>query len=411
MNDRLKNTKKESIFICVGEHSADLHAAALAKELFDSAPQIEIFGMGGSRMREAGVDTVVDSESEASVMGLTEVFSSLAKLYKAFGKLEAEVKLRQPKVAVFLDFPDFNFLLLRRLKKQGIKTVYFICPQVWAWRTGRIKWFKRYVDRVAAIFPFEKEFYEKHGVDVKFVGHPFLSKPAPTCTREEFLSSLGISSSDTVLGLLPGSRKAEVERLLVPMLEAFRLHQKKNPSLKALVPIADSLPRSLVENIVGDDLSITLLSAKAREVLAFSDASVITSGTATVEAAISGRPFSVCYKLSAFSYWIGKLLVRGVDSFSMVNLIAGKKVVSEYLQEEVTVENLEKEIDSLLNDNIKKKRIVEDLLLVKDMLAAKDSDMTAVSRVSRTILSLGWPQHYSEAGEDSNCSSIREVRC
>ncbi len=347
--------KKPCFMISAGEASSDLHAANLAKELLRQQPNAEIFGMGGSSLRAAGIETVVDSEEAASVMGFSEVLFKLGDLIGALNKLKRVAAERKPDVLILVDFPDFNYFLAKGLKRRfgsNIKVFHFITPTIWAWRQGRIKTVQKYVDKVAPIFPFEEKYFKEHGVDAEYVGHPFLDSCAEVEKGSgDFLSSLGLSSDSKLLGLLPGSRKAEISNLLPVMLESFELLQKRYPDIRAILPVATSLDRGWLESLVGGQQGVVLVDGQASEVLRNVDAAIVASGTVTVEAAIAKCPMVVIYKLSGMSYFIAKNLVKGVKSFAMPNIIAGKKIVPELLQEEVTADRIYKNVEKYFDSS------------------------------------------------------------
>lgn len=342
------------ILLVSGETSGDLHSAKLVEKVLRQLPSARFFGMGGSALRQAGMETVVDSEHSASVMGVSEVFGSLFKIRQAFIDILAEVDRRKPRLAILVDFPDFNLLLARFLKKRGVRVFYFISPQLWAWRQGRVKTMRRFVDFVAPIFPFEASFYKKHGVAAEFIGHPFLDRSPLVLKRSSFLESVGLSPRLPTLALLPGSREAEVERLLQPMLEAYQQVKVHRPEIQALIPLAPSLSREWVEGLVGNIPEVALIDGQASEVLQVADVGVVASGTATVEAALAGLPIVIVYRLAPLTHFIGKLLVRGVPYFGMPNVILNRKVAPELLQEDAHPERIALEVERLLgNENVR----------------------------------------------------------
>lgn len=380
------------VLVVAGEASSDEHAALLIEELLRRAPGSTVFGMGGTQLRNAGVETVVDSEESASVMGLTELGGSVRKLWRAFNKLLQEADRRSPELAILVDFPDFNLRLAKALHRRGTKIFYFISPQLWAWRKGRVKTIKRYVTRVAPIFPFEESFYHRHGVDAEYVGHPFVDRVPLTRSREQFLSSNGLSPELPVVALLPGSRRSEVERLLEPLARAVALLRERRPGLQAVVPVAKTLDLAWVRSHLPAGIDVTLVREQAREVLAAADAAVLASGTITVEAALAGTPSVVVYKLAPFTYRTARLLVRGVPHFAMINLVAGRKVVEELLQDEVTPERIASEVERVLGDPQLRQKMKRELSAVAARLAYPGSDgESAASRAAASALQLVRP--------------------
>lgn len=384
--------RRLKVFVAAGEASSDLHAAALVTDLLKLSPGAEVFGMGGSALRAAGAETIVDSETEASVMGLTEVLSHAQKIVRAFRKLTAAAAARRPDVAVLVDFPDFNLRLAKKLHALGITTVYFISPQLWAWRQGRVKTVKRYIDKVLPIFPFEEGFYQRHGVDAEYVGHPFLDRPPISESKEQLRQELGLSSATPVVALLPGSRKAEINFLLAPMIRAFRLAAARRPGLQAIIPIAENLKQAEVEEAIdalGRPAGLVVVRGSARKVLHAADAAVVASGTATLEAALAKVPAVVVYKLAPLTYRIGRLLIRGVQYIAMPNLIAEKEIYPELIQSQVTPDRIAGEIERLLGDPERTSRVRTALDLVEERLAfshGRKAGISASGRAAELVL-------------------------
>lgn len=374
--------------LVTGEASGDEHGAELVHHLRKLHPNVRVFGMGGSKLRAAGMETTVDAEAAAAVMGITEIFGSLGKLLAALRALKRAARQERPDVVVLIDFPDFNLLLARRLKRLKIPVLYFITPQLWAWRQGRVKSIRKYVRKVAPIFPFEESFFQRHGVDAEYVGHPFLSRSAVSVSREELFAASSLDPRRPLLSLLPGSRKAEVEFLLPAMLDAFERLQRVRPDLQAAVPVAPTLDREWVSSLVGARPGVVLVDGKARELLQFARAAVVASGTATVEAALVGLPFVVVYRLAPLTYRIARFLVRGVKNFAMPNLIAGKKVVPELLQSEVTGEKIALELERVLGDPAREARMRSDLRVVGQRLEAGLEGRSPAERTAEIVLEL-----------------------
>jgi len=384
------------VMIVAGEASSDLHAASLARSILSRFPNTELFGMGGSALREAGVETIVDSETDASVMGFTEVVAKLPTLKNALNRLRDAAEKRKPDVVVLVDFPDFNFFLAKAIKKSKVfstspKIMHFITPTIWAWRKGRIKTVKKYIDKVAPIFPFEEKFFSDSGVQAEYVGHPFLDSEVVSPDKNDFLTSVGVRAGSKLLGILPGSRKAEVELLLPVMLDAYQLLKKNTPELSAILPVASSLDEDFVRSFVPENLDIKLVQGSAFEVLSTVDVSLVASGTVTVEGALARAPMVVAYKMSGVSYFIAKILIRGLKSFAMPNILADEKILPELLQEEVTAEKLAEEVDRFLEDEAYAERVQNKLEQVHSMLNLKEDDgrgSTASERAATIALEL-----------------------
>lgn len=376
-----------SVMLVTGEASGDEHGALLVAAIRRREPAAAVFGMGGSHVRAAGMETVVDSEEHASVMGLTELAGKLRSIGTSFRTLLRAASERKPDVVVLIDFPDFNLRLAKALKRRGFEVVYFITPQVWAWRRYRVRAIRRDFRKVLPIFPFEESFFHQHGVDAEYIGHPFLDRPPVTRTRAEILAAVGLNPALPVLAMLPGSRSAEVDRLLPVMVEAFQRLRQARPGLQAVVPVASTLSETEMRNRIGPVPGLKFVRGGARELLAAANAAIVASGTVTVEAALAKVPFVVVYRLSPFSYRIARLLVRGVRHFAMVNLIAGRRVVPEILQDEVTPERLAAEVERLFGDPTYRAAILRGLTLVADRLSAgRPEGYTSADRAAEVVI-------------------------
>ena len=338
-------TAPPEILISAGEASGDMYAAQLARSL-QARTGAHLFGMGGPKMREAGVEIVADA-SEIAVVGITEVLHRLPAVWRAWRELEREAVRRKPALAITVDSPGFNFGLARRLKKHGIRIVYFISPQIWAWRPRRMRWIQRRFERVLVIFPFEEEIYRKAGVAVNFVGHPLVDSVHPQTTREQFAARFGLDVKRPIVALLPGSRPSEIRRSMPLIVEACRRLQKTGPVQFVLV-VAPGLDPHIFDSYARMDLHVTLLIGAPYDALTAADCAIVSSGTATVEAALLGAPMVVVYRLSGLTAMIARRLVR-TPLFAMVNLISGRQVVPELIQDRFTAEALESEVHRLLD--------------------------------------------------------------
>jgi lipid-A-disaccharide synthase len=354
-----------------GEHYGALVIAALKQQLAANGQSAQFFGMGGERMAAAGLDCVVRSE-EMAVMGLTEVVRHLPRIYGEFRKLKKSIRMRRPSVAILIDFPEIHFRLAKELHRLGIPVLYFVSPQLWAWKKHRIKLVRNYIDRMLVIFPFEEPFYRNQGVQAEFVGHPLVELPLPAVTRAQFAAENGLDPVKTWIGLLPGSRPREIRDHLPTILQAV---QKLHGSFEFIIPLAPTLNakqrdevRQLVESH-GSGLSVHLVS-DARAALHHARASIVASGTATVEAALAGNPFVVVYRVSALTYAIAKRIVT-VAHVAMANLIAGKRVVPELIQSECTPEHILREIEPLLPDGPPRQSMMEELARIRGLLLTR----------------------------------------
>ncbi|MCB0358060.1 MAG: lipid-A-disaccharide synthase [Bdellovibrionales bacterium] len=380
---------RQEVLIVTGEVSGDEHAAPLVRTLNGLMPGVHCFGMGGARLRDAGMECLVDSERVAGVMGLTEVLGSLGGLVGAFRRLVRAAEERRPALAILVDFAEFNMLLARALQRRGIRVMYYISPQLWAWRRGRIHTIRRVVEHVVTIFPFEADFYERHGVPATYVGHPFLDRPPLQTSRTDFLAECGIAEGTRTIGLLPGSRRKEVSALLPDMLGGLTELRNTIPGLQGIIPVADSLDFDWMRELTAGCEGVHLVRGRAREVLGAVDASVVASGTATVEAALAGAPFLVVYRVTPVTYVVGKLLVKGVKNFAMVNVIAGREVVPELLQHQVSGARIASELTPLLLDSERRGEVQAALRQVNEQLRYRgDLDGTSSERAARVAMSL-----------------------
>jgi lipid-A-disaccharide synthase len=335
-----------------GEHYGALLASALRQKLAPESQRAELMGMGGPQMAAAGVECIVRAEDMA-VMGFTEVVLHLPRIWREFQKLKRAIRARRPNVAVLIDFPEIHFRLAKLFHELGVPVIYFVSPQLWAWKQHRIELVRKYVKRMLVIFPFEEPFYRERGVAAEFVGHPLAELP-PAIGREEFAAQNGLNPARTWIGLLPGSRMREIEDHLPTMLSAVRELPPSAPGCEFVVPLAPTLPenqRVAVARLIavrGTGLSVHLVN-DARATLIHSRASVVASGTATVEAALIGNPFVVVYRVSRVTYAIARRLVK-VPHVAMANLIAQKRVVPELIQHDFTAPKIVQELMRLLPD-------------------------------------------------------------
>jgi len=365
--------------IVAGEASGDRHGAALAAALPGHLP-VEWFGVGGDQMAAAGVELVSHARA-VNVLGIVEVALHLPRIYGVYRKLLAEVDRRRPRFAVLIDFPDFNLRLARQLHRRGIPVIYFIAPQMWAWRPGRAKLLRRYTRKLICIFPFEEDFFRRHRVNVEYVGHPLVDLVKPTLTREQFLERHALHREHSTVCLLPGSRNQEVARHLPLILEAAVRLGARRPVQFTLVR-AGTVDAALVQRLLArrGQLSVTLIEDNPYNALAAADAAVISSGTATLEALLVGTPMVVVYRVAAPSWWVGKLLVR-TPHYSMVNLLAGEKLVPELIQSEFTSARVAEEVERLLSDPGARARIQTELGRVKACLGPPG----AIERACRAV--------------------------
>ncbi len=337
-----------SLFIIAGESSGDLHGAHLAQALRERQPDIALAGMGGQAMAEAGVEVHRDATAHAAI-GITEVIGSLRTWAHIFRDMERFMDQRQPDAVVLIDSPEFNLRFARRVHQRGIPCIYYISPQLWAWRSWRVKSVQRYVDRMLVILPFETEFYARHGVDATFVGHPLLDVLADYRHDKAFAERLGLPADRFVLGVLPGSRRKEIRYMLPAMLGAAERLDRELGGITVATAPAPSFSHEQYEAWREmTSLELHMFQGKTYELMAGADLLLVSSGTATLEAGLIGTPMIVPYAASWVSYQVAKALVRTIQFFSLPNLVAGRRVVPELLQSEVTAERIADEALALI---------------------------------------------------------------
>ncbi len=406
-----------TIFISAGEASGELYGAMLVEELRNQLAveghQASFVGMGGARMANAGLRQIVRSEDMA-VMGITEVIQHLPRIYREYQRLKTAIRTHRAAIAVLIDFPDIHFKLAAEFHRLGIPVIFFVSPQIWAWKKKRIKLVQKYVDKMLVIFPFEQAFYREHGVSAEFVGHPLADLPLPSATRDHFARESGLNPSRTWIALLPGSRAKEIGDNLPPMLSAARILTLRGPRASSprkefefIIPLAPTLnpsQRKMLAGLVkqyGEGLPVKLVD-DARAALLHARASVVASGTATVEAALIGNPFVVVYRVSPLTYEIARRVVK-VPFVAMANLIAGKMVVPELIQSDFTAPNIVRQIEPLLPDGPLRESMMKELARIRGLLTPGESGLgddleTAISRVAGiTIRQIGYALPVSES--------------
>ena len=338
-----------------------MYGAQLIDALRRRDPSVEFFGVGGERMRTAGCDTVVDA-TDLAVVGITEILSRLPKILGLYKHLIAESDRRKPDLAIVIDSPAFNWRVARQMKRRGIPTVYYVAPQFWAWRQGRVKLIRDYIDKALVIFPFEEKFYRDRGVDATFVGHPLAELTEPSVDRSVYARQFGLDAARHWITIMPGSRIKEVRMNLPTILESAAL---LGPEYEFLLPVAPTIERTWLQSLVGQQ-KITLVP-EALPALWHSRAGIVASGTATVEAAMMNLPFVMVYRVSTLTYVLGKPRVK-VPRFAMVNLIAGEEIVPELVQQDFTAENVVSRIHEILPEGPIRQQMLQGLAEVKRRL-------------------------------------------
>jgi lipid-A-disaccharide synthase len=424
------NPQPSVLMIVAGEASGDKHGAALARSIRQLYPEteFEFFGAGGDEMRAAGVETLVDAR-EVAIIGVLEIARAFRRLYRAYRRLLSAARERRPSAIVLIDWPDFNMRLARKLHPDGFKIVYYISPQVWAWRRYRTRAIRRDVDRMLVILPFEEEFYKNEGIEVEYVGHPLAEAVRPSATRDEFTGRHGLDRSRPIIALLPGSRQKEVHYHLPAMLDAarrlrnaecgmriagpaiktepslhdsndighpplfnphsaFRIPQSKAPQF--IIPLATTIARRQVETIIEEanvrhDIDITIVERDTYNALEYAEFAIVASGTATVEAALAGTPMVIVYRGSELNWRLIRPLIH-LDTFGMVNLIAGRRVVPELMQKDVTGERIANEVRAILSNTDRLSQMLSDLEGVRERLRAGRG--TGASSAARAVMEM-----------------------
>ncbi|MBI5182408.1 MAG: lipid-A-disaccharide synthase [Nitrospirae bacterium] len=370
--------------IVAGEASGDVHAANLAKELFRLKPDLKIFGLGSERMREAGVETIYDIR-DTSVVGITELLPKLDAIWRVYRGLSSIIKKEPPDLLALIDFPDFNLMLAKVAKKAGVPIVYYISPQVWAWRSGRVNKIARLVKKILVILPFEEEIYKKAGVECEFVGHPLLDEVIPQYTKKEAIKRFGLRLNKPIFGLLPGSRKNEINSLLGPIMGSAELIRNKIPDAQFILPVAPGININEIKDAVDRmGLLVSIIEGNAVDAINISDMIIVASGTTTLQAAILGVPMVIIYKISLISYLIGKLLIK-VKDIGLVNIVAGKRIVPELLQKDVNPERISSAFWNIYNNPEDYKKIKEKLKKVRSKLGKPGASKKAALAILKML--------------------------
>jgi len=379
-----KNLNKKKIFIVAGEASGDLHGSQLIKEIKKRAPDVEIVGIGGDKMIEAGANILIH-QSKIAVMGLIEIIACIKHIRHALNVSKNYLRYQKPDLLILIDYPGLNLILAKYAYKLGVPVFYYICPQIWAWRKNRVKKIKRYVKKAAVILPFEEEFLKEHGIDAQFVGHPLLDVVKMDSDALKKLHDANISTQKKIITLLPGSRYGEVKKILPPLVRSIPIIKKEIPDIEVVVGLAPSIDKRFLTKLIKQDLgyNIKFYSGNIYNLIGHSSLVLAASGTVTLETAILGTPMIVTYILNQLSYILAKILVD-VPYVSLVNLVANKKIVPELLQKEANSSNIAKQAIILLKDNNKIEAMRYELKQVKRLLGSKG----AAKRAAYLALSL-----------------------
>ena len=370
----------KKVLIIAGEASGDLHGANLVREVRKQDPSVLFFGVGSRQMRDAGVQILADA-SEIAVVGATEVLTHLRPLYRVFSGLTRFLRQERPDLVVLIDFPDFNIMLGKRAKKLGIPILYYISPQVWAWRKGRIKTIANLVKAMIVVFPFEVELYQSAGVDVRYAGHPLTDTVQSPYNQGQAKRLFGLDPGKRTLALLPGSRTREISYLLPDMLAAAGILKDRIPGLQFVLPVAPTLSRSFVDSYVRrGPVPVTITEGGVYDALRASDAALVASGTATLETGLMAVPMVIVYRVSPLSYAIGRLFID-VNHIGLVNIVAGDRVVPELVQHDATPGNMADAMTKLLSDPAYYGRMQSRLAGIREKLGESGTNARVASLV------------------------------
>jgi len=387
----------KSILIVTGEASGDKHGANLALELKQSAPQLQISAMGGEALgsdvlAKAGIDIVVDNRGLA-VMGIVEVLRHYPDIRRALNTLTQHLKDQEPDLLVLIDYAEFNLKLAAQAKKLGIPVLFYISPKFWAWREKRVNRIKRLVDMMAVIFPFEVEFYEKHGVPVRYVGNPLAGKVVASQSKADSLQHFGLNSDHPVIGIFPGSRRSEISRMLPVYLDTKKQLQSKHPNAQYLLPLAPGVEQHQLEQWIATSLptDIKLVSSdKIYDAMQCCNAAMVTMGTVTLEAALMQMPMLTANKIAGITYHLVKNMVS-VDYFTLANIVAEKEVVKEYIQYEAASETFKEEINRILSDSNYRKTMTQNLQQVKNKIGNENGSANVAELVLEMLATTDQP--------------------
>jgi lipid-A-disaccharide synthase len=375
--------KSKKILMVAGEVSGDLHGALLMDAILRIDPEVQFLGVGGERLGKMGMKLLYPSQS-LSVVGITEVLLKIRSIMRALRRLKQSLDQERPDLVILIDFPDFNLRLAKMAYRKGIPILYYISPQVWAWRPKRVKVIAQWVKKMVVLFPFEVPFYEAAGVDVEWVGHPLLDIVKPSLSKGEALQRFGLDPHLKTIGLLPGSRIHEVERLLPFMIDSIHLLQREMPDLQFIIPLAPGISKKTLSPWMRNiSVPLKVVEGWTYDVMNVSELLITASGTATLEAMILEKPMVIIYKVSWASYWVGRLMIQ-VDHIGLANLVAGREIVPELIQKDVTPERIAEEVIRILRDPILDRHITESMAKARQKLG----EHGAVQRVAGIVMSL-----------------------
>jgi len=378
-------SKTKTIMISAGEASGDLHAANLVKALHKIDDNIQIRGMGGEKLRQAGVDVLIDC-SDIAVVGIVEVLVNYRKIIRVLNQLRDELRNNPPDLLILVDYQEFNFKLAQTAKECGVKVLFYIGPQVWAWRPHRVHKIAARVDMMAVLFPFEEKFYKEANVPVQFVGNPLVDEARPGKSKTEAMQAYELDNNNKTIGLFPGSRRGEIKRVLPIQLETALLLKQKHTDLQFILPVASTLEKSEFDIYMKEyeALNIKLVKDNPYDVIQVCDAIITASGTATLEIALMGIPNAITYRISPISYFILKRMVT-IDNIGLANIVTEKSIVKEFIQGDAQPQNICNEIDRILCDDVYRNNMIKELNSVREKLG-KEGGSNNVAQLAFDML-------------------------
>ncbi|MCX8011677.1 MAG: lipid-A-disaccharide synthase [Desulfobacterota bacterium] len=380
----MEKTASKKILIIAGETSGDLHGANLVKEQVSLKPHLRFYRLVREKVKNVGVE-LIGNITEIAVVGIAEVFFKLKKIYQIYYQLKKLLIKSKPDLVILIDYPDFNLLFARKVKRKNIPIIYYISPQVWAWRRSRVKKISQLVKKMIVIFPFEKSFYQEKGMEVEFVGHPLLDSIPTQFSREKIWDKFSLTPGITTIGLLPGSRRTEIQRNFPPMIKAIPLITKKISPVQFIIPVAPGIEPAEFQHFIDYPFkNLHIIKNNIYEVMKIADLLIVASGTATVEAAIIGTPMIIVYRVSPLTYFLGKKLIK-VKNIGMVNIIAGKAIVPELIQKDLTPENIARLALEILGDPQRLAEMKVELSRVREKLGEPGASFRAANIINQFL--------------------------
>ena len=376
-------SRKYTFMIVAGEASGDLHGSALVREMKKLNPHISFIGIGGDNMEKEGVDLLYHI-NEMGVLGFGDVIKRFPFLQRVFHHIVAVMKDMRPDLIILIDYPGMNFKFAKAAQRLSVPVFYYIAPQVWAWGTGRLKKMSSLIDKMAVILPFEQDLFTSAGIDAQFVGHPLIESFGTNVSKTEFYRTNNLASGDTIIGLLPGSRVTEVKRLLPIMLQTAHELNRRHDHLKFFVARSAGINEEIYTKQANDLPNLKFVIGQTYEIMHYANFLIVKSGTSTLESALAQTPFIIVYKVDPFSYYIGKILVK-IKNIGLVNVIAGKPIVPEFIQNDCTVARMLPTIETLLFNDAERNKMTAELVQIKSMLGTRGASTRAAELALATL--------------------------